>query len=78
MGIPARRIPRGGVRYRSQPSGGVVADQLDPASVGLTGVNKMDSVPDAIRASVARSGDTRIAVIPEGPYVVPQYVGATP
>ena len=52
------------------------SEDLDAASVGLTGVNKMDSVPEAIRASVARSGDRRVAVIPEGPYVVPKYVGA--
>ena len=46
---------------------------LNAESVRLTGVHKMDSVPDAIRASVQRSGDRRIAVIPEGPYVVPEY-----
>ena len=40
---------------------------------GLTCVRKMESVPEAIRASVLRSGDARVAVIPEGPYVVPAY-----
>ncbi len=49
------------------------SEKLDAESVGLTGVHKMASVPDAIRASVARSGDKHIAVIPEGPYVVPEY-----
>jgi len=49
------------------------SEGLDAESVGLTGVHKMDSVADAIRASVRRSGDARIAVIPEGPYVVPEY-----
>lgn len=39
----------------------------------LTGVHRMTSVPEAIRASVERSGDPHIAVIPEGPYVVPAY-----
>jgi hypothetical protein len=29
------------------------------------------SVAAAVAASVARSGDPRVAVIPEGPYVVP-------
>jgi len=46
---------------------------LDAESVSLTGVHKMRSVPDAIRESVRRSGDAHIAVIPEGPYVVPEY-----
>jgi hypothetical protein len=31
------------------------------------------SVAAAVEASVARSGDPRVAVIPEGPYVVPVY-----
>jgi lactate racemase len=46
---------------------------LDAESVNLTGVRRMDSVPEAIRESVRRSGDARIAVIPEGPYVIPEY-----
>ena len=40
---------------------------------GLTGVDMIDDVGAAVRASVARSGDRRVAVVPEGPYVVPQY-----
>jgi hypothetical protein len=44
--------------------------------MAITGVNKMASVPEAIRDSVRRSGDRRIAVIPEGPYVVPTYAPA--
>ena len=43
---------------------------------GLTCVQKMESVPEAIRASVLRSGDAHVAVIPEGPYVVPEYRAA--
>ncbi|MDP2639330.1 MAG: hypothetical protein Q8Q16_01490, partial [Betaproteobacteria bacterium] len=49
------------------------SDGLNADSWSLTGVHRMDSVPDAIRASVRRSGDAHIAVIPEGPYVVPEY-----
>jgi hypothetical protein len=49
------------------------SEGLDAESVRLTGVHKMGSVPDAIRESVRRSGDAHIAVIPEGPYVVPEY-----
>ncbi|MFQ5972759.1 MAG: nickel-dependent lactate racemase, partial [Alphaproteobacteria bacterium] len=48
-------------------------DGLSPADRELTGVNVVASVADAIRASVERSGDRRVAVIPEGPYVVPRY-----
>ena len=37
----------------------------------LTGVEPVASLDDAIRESIARSGDTELAIIPEGPYVVP-------
>lgn len=36
-----------------------------------TGVQLIDSVADAIAAAVERHGDPDIAIIPEGPYVVP-------
>jgi nickel-dependent lactate racemase len=49
------------------------SEGLDAESVSLTGVHKMGSVAEAVRASVRRSGDAHIAVIPEGPYVVPEY-----
>ncbi len=49
------------------------SERLAAEAWGLTGVHKMASVPAAIRASVRRSGDAHIAVIPEGPYVVPEY-----
>jgi nickel-dependent lactate racemase len=39
----------------------------------LTGVDLVDSVERAIGESVERSGDRDVAVIPEGPYVVPFY-----
>ncbi|MHA1570793.1 MAG: nickel-dependent lactate racemase [Alphaproteobacteria bacterium] len=38
-----------------------------------TGVEMIDSVEEAVRQSIAKSGDSCIAVIPEGPYVVPVY-----
>jgi lactate racemase len=44
---------------------------LDDAHRSLTGVRMVASAADAVRASVARSGERRVAVIPEGPYVVP-------
>ena len=40
---------------------------------GLTGVHQIESVAQAVRDSVRRSGDRHIAVIPEGPYVVPTF-----
>lgn len=46
-------------------------DGLDAAGLALTGVEHTRSIEAAVRASVARSGDPSIAVIPEGPYVVP-------
>jgi nickel-dependent lactate racemase len=41
----------------------------------LTGVGMVDSVGTAVVESVARGGDDAVAVIPEGPYVVPFYDG---
>ena len=39
----------------------------------LTGVNIIDSIEDAVARSVESSGDPAVAVIPEGPYVVPRF-----
>ncbi|MDE0919885.1 MAG: nickel-dependent lactate racemase [Arenicellales bacterium] len=39
----------------------------------LTGVERVDSIATAVMASVAACGDSAVAVIPEGPYVVPIY-----
>jgi nickel-dependent lactate racemase len=44
---------------------------LDPRDRARTGVEVVESVEDAVLASVARTGDPAVAVIPEGPYVVP-------
>jgi len=49
------------------------SDGLSEADRALTGVETVASIEDAVHESVARSGDRRIAVIPEGPYVVPVY-----
>jgi nickel-dependent lactate racemase len=48
------------------------APALRGADQRLTGVAAIDSVDDAVRASIARHGDRAVAVIPEGPYVIPQ------
>lgn len=60
MQLKAQRTAR--VRLRSG---------LDAADRALTGVDCIESVEDAVRQSVAESGDRAVAVIPEGPYVVP-------
>ena len=44
---------------------------LDAADRALTGVELTTDLDGAIAASVARSGDPAVAVIPEGPYVIP-------
>jgi lactate racemase len=39
----------------------------------LTGVQMVESIESAMEASIAQSGDKRVAIIPEGPYVIPTY-----
>ncbi len=50
-------------------------DGLSHDERSITGVDNVASVEDAVRDSMARSADPAIAVIPEGPYVIPFYVG---
>jgi hypothetical protein len=49
------------------------SDGLPAKDRALTGVNLIDSVRAAVERSVRESGDDAVAVIPEGPYVVPVY-----
>ncbi|MBV8141266.1 MAG: nickel-dependent lactate racemase [Verrucomicrobia bacterium] len=44
---------------------------LSPAQRALTGIESIESVRSAVLESVAASGDLSVAVVPEGPYVVP-------
>jgi lactate racemase len=46
---------------------------LKPEDRALTGVHLVESVEAAVGASVRRSGDRHVAVVPEGPYVLPVY-----
>ena len=46
---------------------------LPPEARALTGVNVVDDVQATIERCVNASGDSALAVIPEGPYVVPVY-----
>lgn len=47
------------------------SDGLTEEDKALTGVNCVDDLGPAIRRSVERSADHSIAVVPEGPYVLP-------
>lgn len=44
---------------------------LDDEERRLTGVENVTSVDEALRLSLRHSGDPAVAVIPEGPYVIP-------
>jgi hypothetical protein len=50
---------------------------LNDSDKRITGVHVVDSLNDTVRkcleASIAADGDDSVAVIPEGPYVVPVY-----
>ena len=48
-------------------------DGLSEADAALTGVERVGNLTSAIAAAIARHGDPDIAIIPEGPYVVPIY-----
>ena len=44
---------------------------LDDADLALTAVDPVRDLDEAVAASLRRSGDPAVAVIPDGPYVVP-------
>ena len=44
---------------------------LDAAERRATGVELIDSVDDAVAASIDQHRDPAVAIIPEGPYVIP-------
>jgi nickel-dependent lactate racemase len=52
-------------------------DGLSANERALTGVDLIDSVSDAIAASISRHNDNTVAIIPEGPYVVPFFQPAS-
>ena len=49
---------------------------LCEADKQLTGVVHVDSLAEAIQQSVNEFGDNRVAVIPEGPYVIPRCIAS--
>ena len=48
---------------------------LDAEERRLTAVDTVASIDDAVRASLERHGDPALAVVPEGPYVIPSFAG---
>jgi hypothetical protein len=52
-------------------------DGLDEIEAGLTGVDRVRDLGAAVAESMARQGDPHVAFVPEGPYVVPVYDGAS-
>ncbi len=53
------------------------SDKLPAAHQSATGVAMAPSLDEAVRSSLARSPDKAVAVIPEGPYVVPFFGNGT-
>ena len=49
------------------------SDGLQGEDRKLTGVDMVDSLQESIEQSIGRSSSKRVAVIPEGPYVIPRY-----
>lgn len=48
------------------------SDNLSDQDFSITGVERIENLTDAIADSIVRYNDPAIAVIPEGPYVVPK------
>jgi nickel-dependent lactate racemase len=55
---------------------GLYSTGLPVADRGFTAVDVVDDLAAAVAASIARSGDPAVAVVPEGPYVVPYLAAA--
>ena len=47
------------------------SDGLSDVDFALTGVERITDLTAAIAQSMSRHGDPDVAIIPEGPYVVP-------
>jgi len=62
------------LRAQAQAHIGLYSGGLDDEARAITGVETVESLERAIAASAERHGDERIAVVPEGPYVVPRIV----
>ena len=62
------------LRAQTRARIGLYSSDLDVGARTLTGVNAIDSLEKAIAESIERHDDAHIAVIPEGPYVIPRVV----
>ncbi len=62
------------VKAMKKGSVSLYSDGLSKEQQSLTGVSMIASPAAAVMESVKASGDRRVAVIPEGPYVIPLYV----
>ena len=62
------------MQVRAMRAGSVrlFTEGLTDQEKSLTGAVAVDSLEDAVRKWVDRTGDTRVAVIPEGPYLIPR------
>lgn len=63
------------VRVMKKASIWLYTKGLSPEERRLTGVRIVPAVEAAVGESVAMQGERRVAVIPEGPYVIPVYRG---
>ena len=52
------------------------SDKLSAIDKELTGITCIDSVEEAVSESIKRHKRKHIAIIPEGPYVIPSYAGS--
>ena len=70
----AERASRAGMKERTE-AGHLLAGRTPPSREAAPPRHSgaVQLVEDAIRESIARAGNSAIAVIPEGPYVVPVY-----
>ncbi len=62
------------VRAQSVARVQLYAPSLTLGDQSLTGVELIDSIEDTIRENLASSRDKHLAIIPEGPYVIPNFI----
>ena len=61
------------LKAMAQGSISLYSTGLRAEDTDLTGVERIGSITDAVMTSVSELRDPAVAVIPEGPYVVPIY-----
>ena len=48
------------------------SDRLSPEDKVLTGIDCIESLSDAVAECLKKKGDRHVAIVPEGPYVIPK------